>query len=349
MTDLHPGTVATLPKGQKAGMDLTLYGGRVLPRSFKEVVEFAQMMCKGGVAIPIHLRDNPGACLSVIQRSLAWEMDPWAVATKTYAVNDILAYESQLIAAVIQKWAPIKEKVIPYKFTGEGEALSCEILVHHAETGEEIYYQSPQVKDINPKNSPLWKSDRRQQLGYYSMRAMARRHFAGILLGVYDREEAYAMRDVSPQKVVDNYLEDGPEPEPGFKVGDHVEVTGGPQEGSRVVTEVVTAEEAHDPETGEILSGPGNLTATEVLERRAAPLQRDPAFVEKMLAEAKGPVITPRQITDNILRSIRGHSSKRMLEQWQHDHHGDINSLPADLQKEIRKVLDDKHLELEEL
>ena len=97
--DIKPGNVPALQRGQKSGLDLTLYGGRVLPQTFGQVVEFAQMMCKGGVAIPKHLRENPGACLSVIQRSMAWEMDPWAVATKTYAVNDILAYEAQLIAA----------------------------------------------------------------------------------------------------------------------------------------------------------------------------------------------------------------------------------------------------------
>ncbi len=52
--------IAKLEKGQKVGMDLQLYAGRVMPTTFGQVVEFSQMMCKGGLAIPKHLRDNPG-------------------------------------------------------------------------------------------------------------------------------------------------------------------------------------------------------------------------------------------------------------------------------------------------
>jgi len=206
--DLPPGNVPALPRGQKVGEGLSLYNGRVMPQTFGQVMEFALMMCKGGLALPKHLRDNPGSCLRVIQQSMAWEMDPWAVASKTYSVNDILAYEAQLIAAVIKRWAPIKERVIPYVFTGEGGELQCSITVHHAETGEAIPYVSPKKKDISPQNSPLWKVDPQQQLGYYSIRALARRHFPEILLGVYDREEVLAMKDVTPDKPVTNFLND---------------------------------------------------------------------------------------------------------------------------------------------
>lgn len=206
--DLAPGNVPALERGQKVGQTLQLYAGRVMPATFGEVVEFSQMMCKGGLSIPAHLRNNPGACLRVVQQAMAWEFDPWAVASKTYSVNDILAYEAQLVSAVIKKWAPLKERVIPYKFTGEGGELQCSIVVHHAETGEEIPYTSPKKKDISPQNSPLWKTDPQQQLAYYSIRALARRHFPEILLGVYDREEVLSMKDVTPDKPVTNFLND---------------------------------------------------------------------------------------------------------------------------------------------
>jgi hypothetical protein len=212
MSDMEGKAVPALAKGQKAGLSLNLHGGRVMPQTFGQVVEFAQMMCKAGLAIPKHLRDNPGVCLSVIQRSLAWEMDPWAVATKTYAVNDILAYEAQLVAAVVKKWAPIRERVIPYVFTGEGGELQCSITLHHAETGEEIFYQTPKRKDIKTQNSPLWSTEPQQQMSYYAIRAMCRRHFPEILLGVYDRDEVMAMKDITPDKPVENYLNDEPEP-----------------------------------------------------------------------------------------------------------------------------------------
>jgi len=52
------------------------------------------------------------------------------------------------------------------------------------------------------KNSPLWKSDPDQQLGYYSARSWARRHFPELLLGVYTQEEMAAAppRDITPQE-----------------------------------------------------------------------------------------------------------------------------------------------------
>lgn len=340
--DLKPGNVPALRRGEKSGLDLTLYGGRVLPQTFGQVVEFAQMMCKGGVAIPKHLRENPGACLSVIQRSMAWEMDPWAVATKTYAVNDILAYEAQLIAAVVKKWAPIKEKVIPYKFEGEGAEMSCSITLHHIETGEEIYYQSPKIKDIEPKNSPLWKTEKQQQLSYYSIRALCRRHFAEILLGVYDRDEAYAMRDVTPPKVVDNMLNDDPpgealEGEMQDRLGHPIVIetkaeikarlndsalspgADGKAGDDATVESQSPAEPAHNPETGELFD---NVEET---------------------------VITPELLTSNMVKSIKGFTDKVMLEEYQHTNQVAINGLPAALSKQVRKALSDRHIDLEEL
>lgn len=298
MTDeLQGRAIEPLKKGEKVGMSMALYAGRVMPETFGQVVEFAQMMCKAGLAIPKHLRDQPGICMSVIQRSLAWEMDPWGVATKTYAVNDILAFESQLIAAVVKKWAPIKEKVIPYKFTGDGPNLVCSITLHHAETGEEISYETPKLSEITPKNSPLWKSDPRQQIGYYAIRALARRHFPEILMGVYDREEVAAMRDITPSSPVDNYLND---------------------DAPAVDGEVIPPKRD---------AGPGTQQAEE------------PEEVQ----------ITPDMIAANLEKAIRGHTDKRSLEKWQHESAADLNALPSDLLKRVRKVLFDRHVELEDL
>ena len=78
------------------------------------------------------------------------------------------------------------------------------------ETGEEIIYTSPPVKQIPVKNSPLWKGDPQQQLGYYSARAWARRHFPELLLGVYTREEieeAPSVRDVTPPQATGGWAQ----------------------------------------------------------------------------------------------------------------------------------------------
>lgn len=172
-------------------------GFSVAPTNFAEVVDFAKDMCRAETAIPKHLRGNPGACMAVALQAFEWNLSPFAVANKSYSVNDRIAYEAQLIAAVVNTRSGIQGR-LKYKYEGEGAKLRC--TVTGILDGEECSYRSPLFADITPKNSPLWKSDPEQQLGYYSARAWARRHVPEVILGVYDREEAEVMEavDVTP-------------------------------------------------------------------------------------------------------------------------------------------------------
>lgn len=173
-------------------------GAHLMPESMADVVRFAQTMAGGAIAIRKHLRDNPGACLAVTLQALDWGMNPISVANKSYAVNDQLAYESQLIAAVIHSRAPIKGRP-RYIYTGDAtKTRQCKVEVTTLD-GEVLDYTSPEVGKITTKNSPLWKTDEDQQLGYFSIRSLCRRHFPELLLGVYDREEVQEVRDVTPR------------------------------------------------------------------------------------------------------------------------------------------------------
>ncbi len=169
-------------------------GTFLAPESFGQVVEFAKDMSRAGTAIPKHLRDNPGACMAIAMQAFEWKMSPFAVANKSYSVNDRIAYEAQLIAAVVNTRSGIKGR-LKYKFDGEGQNRRC--TVTGVIDGDELEYTSPLFKDISPKNSPLWKSDPDQQHCYYSARAWARRHVPEVILGVYDREEVETI-DVDP-------------------------------------------------------------------------------------------------------------------------------------------------------
>ena len=75
-------------------------GGMLMPQTFGDVVSFSEIMARSQHAIPKHLRDVPGACLAVTMQAMRWEMDPFAVASKSYNVKDIIAYEAQLVAAI---------------------------------------------------------------------------------------------------------------------------------------------------------------------------------------------------------------------------------------------------------
>lgn len=160
-----------------------------------EVMDFSKLMAVSEVAVPKHLRGNPGACLALVVQAVEWGMSPYAVANKSFSVNDRLAYESQLVQAVILRRAPIKGR-IKFTFDGEGATRRCTASATDSETGEVLEIITPMVRDIKVKNSPLWNSDPDQQLSYYAGRALCRRYFPDVLLGVYDRDE---MTDVTPE------------------------------------------------------------------------------------------------------------------------------------------------------
>lgn len=190
--------------GQGVSMANTGGGFEVTPSSLGEIVEFARFMCQSQAGIPSFLRGNAPDCAAVIMQALKWGFDPFSVAQKSYKVKDIIAYEAQLIAAVVNTRSGIKGRL---KYTYEGEGASLQCTVTGILDGEEYSYTSPRFDQITTKNSPLWKADPQQQLGYYSVRSWARRHTPEVILGVYDREEAETFqgpdnaRDITPSIV----------------------------------------------------------------------------------------------------------------------------------------------------
>lgn len=161
-------------------------GMEFLPKNFSEIVKLSEMMSMSESGVPKHLRERSGACLRIVIQSMRWNMDPFGVADKSYFVNDKIAYEAQLIAAIINTRSPITGR-LKYSYSGEGQNLQC--TVTGIIDGESLEYTSPPIHQIPVKNSPLWKGDPEQQLAYFSSRSWARRHTPEILLGVNAKEE----------------------------------------------------------------------------------------------------------------------------------------------------------------
>lgn len=163
-----------------------------------EVMEYAKMMAVSGSAVPKHLRGQPGACLGIIDDAIRFRTSPYALARKSYFVNDNLAYEAQVLAGIVNAFAPLKQRpAVVYE--GEGNDRVCTVTGHFLD-GAVRDYRSPAFGKITPKNSPLWKNDPDQQQAYFSLRGFARRHCPEILLGIYDVEEMAALRarDITP-------------------------------------------------------------------------------------------------------------------------------------------------------
>ncbi|CVI15323.1 hypothetical protein G6L26_007600 [Agrobacterium radiobacter] len=190
-----------LPMDQ-VGMSTGSNGAKIAPQNLGEVVKFAEVMCRADIALPKHLRGNAGACMAVSLQALDWQMNPFAVASKSYSVNGTIAYEAQLIIAVINTRSGIEGR-LEYSFEGEGGDRVC--IASGKLDGKVLEVRSPKFKDITPKNSPLWKSDPDQQHCYYTGRSWGRRHTPEVILGVYDRDEVEEFRgpdnarDVTPK------------------------------------------------------------------------------------------------------------------------------------------------------
>lgn len=184
------------------GMSTGSTGAKIAPQNLGEVVKFAEVMCRADIALPKHLRGNAGACMAVSLQALDWQMNPFAVASKSYSVNGTIAYEAQLIIAVINTRSGIEGR-LEYSFEGEGAERVC--IASGKLDGKVLEVRSPKFKDITPKNSPLWKSDPDQQHCYYTGRSWGRRHTPEVILGVYDRDEVEEFRgpdharDVTPK------------------------------------------------------------------------------------------------------------------------------------------------------
>lgn len=164
-----------------------------LPSNMGEAMELAKLMAAGNF-VPPHLRGRAGDCLAVVMQATRWAMDPFAVAGKTYFVNDRIAYESQLVNAVINSANVLDGRLHP-TWSGSGNELSCTVS-GKLKADPEIKVRKVDIKNITTRNSPLWKQDPEQQLAYFTMRAWARLHAPEVILGVYTPEE---LQDAAPR------------------------------------------------------------------------------------------------------------------------------------------------------
>lgn len=251
-----------------------------------QAMEFAKLMAVSGVAVPKHLRGVPGACLGVVVQAIEWRMSPFAVANKSYSVNDRLAYEAQLVHAVVLQRAPIKGR-IKVEYSGTGDSRVCRVWAELRDGGEVVDYVSPAFGRITPKNSPLWKTDPDQQHFYFSVRALARRHFPDVVLGVYAVDEIdgepRVMRDVTDRtNRLAERLASAAKAPTGFDHGFvHAELEGQ----SSVAVDAVETESIIDIETDAAEAAPAEAAGDEGLASSPA-VDADPVNWREIGAKA---------------------------------------------------------------
>ena len=153
-----------------------------------KMLKVAEMLASSKVSVPDHLRGNVGDCLAIVTQAMLWNMNPFAVAQKTHLVNGRLGYEAQLVNAVLQASGLVRG--LPrYEYRGDGEGLECRVaFIPRGET-EPLWGEWLPMRSVTTRNSPLWKTNQRQQLGYLQIKNWARAFAPGAILGVYTVDE----------------------------------------------------------------------------------------------------------------------------------------------------------------
>lgn len=217
------------------GRDLILHAD-----NFTAMLTLAKVMAQSKQAVPKHLRGNEGGCLAVTMQAMRWNMDPFALALKTYTVDADapIAYEGQAIISALNnspllatrlsfKWfgpwekivgkfrqveskkkmdadgAPKKYIVPAWDFDKDEEGLGVTVsalLVGEKEPRE----LEVLLKQCRTRNSPLWVEDPKQQIAYRGAGRWGRLHAADVIMGVYapDELEERETKDMGAADVV---------------------------------------------------------------------------------------------------------------------------------------------------
>lgn len=178
----------------RAGQIEASIGGLRL-ESLAQVMDVAKLMSQAATAVPEHCRGNAGICFALCLQALEWKMSPFAVANKSYVVNDRLNYESQLVHAVIEARAPLRER-LRVRYEGEGEDAVCVVSGwFRGEVGPREHRSPPlrtarpPIKDGKRKGSPLWDKKPLVQLFYDTCRDFCRIYCPDVLMGIYTPDE----------------------------------------------------------------------------------------------------------------------------------------------------------------
>lgn len=218
-------TLARTDDAPAYGIQNFVPGGRDLilnPGNLRAIIQISEFMSQAGAALPKHFAKNQGACMAVAMQAMRWNMDPFALATKTYLIDgQPLAYEGQAIIAALNNsplltsrlaftWDGPWDKIIgkfvwkdaPPKNPGDKPkrylqrnwkdddetGLSCTV------TASLVGEKEPRVLQLflmqaRVRNSPLWVEDPRQQLAYLASRRWGRLYAPDVIMGVYTPDE----------------------------------------------------------------------------------------------------------------------------------------------------------------
>lgn len=156
--------------------------------NMKRATALAKTMASSKVTVPKHLQNNEGDCLAIIIQASNWGMNPFAVAQKTHLVNGVLGYEAQLVNAAVTSSNAISSP-FSYEFKDEHGGVSCRVGAVLRGQSEITWGEWLNSNSVTTKNSPLWKTNVRQQMAYLQVKNWSRLYTPASILGVYTPDE----------------------------------------------------------------------------------------------------------------------------------------------------------------
>lgn len=172
-----------------------LLNGDVMDRMMK----IADVMSQGISTVPKHLQGKPSDCLAIVMQAARWGMDPYVVGQKTHVINGTLGYEAQLVSAVLTATGAIRGR-FHYEYRGEKDLMECRVGAVISGEKDITWNEWLCVSEVTIKNSPLWKSNPKQQIGYLQVKYWARAYTPWAILGIYtpDELEERVEREINP-------------------------------------------------------------------------------------------------------------------------------------------------------
>lgn len=171
------------------------------PERMQSAMTLAKIMASSVVTVPKHLQGKEGDCMAIILQSMNWGMNPYAVAQKTHLVNGTLGYEAQLVNAVVQSQGFI-EGTFQYEFQEVGSEVKCRVGAISRGQKTITWGEWLSSADVTTKNSPLWKTNKKQQMAYLQVKNWTRLYHPAAIMGVYTDDELETLPAYVPEKDV---------------------------------------------------------------------------------------------------------------------------------------------------
>lgn len=166
---------------------------------FEHLQRIALIMATASL-IPDHLKgrsqqETLGNCFLVVNQSLRWGLDPFAVAAETYSVQGKLGFQGKLIAALVNARSNLEGK-LRYEFKGTGDNRTVTVIGQFADEDIErtVDLSVGQAKTSNK----MWTNDPDQKLIYSAATKWARRHCPEVLLGVLTDDDLDRISESQP-------------------------------------------------------------------------------------------------------------------------------------------------------